>query len=231
VNNGKGEELQENSQFSFALLFACSAFCLTRKRHRSVTLIYLRISYSSMERRNTTDTYFGSENTGSDNSAEVKAGKGTKMTDVKKKSEVELENVSSSAPDLIIQQTSDVDDGWSILRHSRAGILVMLVLSGAVASTLTYIFSEKIQDDSFILQVCKASSTCRLCVYFLLGSTQLLLHPGPHQCLGDYTGCSTSGEGSFWGRRYPGYNHSFFRRFIWYALAKENFSQLRKSCV
>lgn len=79
------------------------------------------------------------------------------MTDVTKKSELEIENVSSSATDPIIHQTSNVDDGWSILRHSRAGILVMLVLSGAIGSTLTYIFSEKIQDDSFDLQVCKAS--------------------------------------------------------------------------
>jgi hypothetical protein len=110
-----------------------------------------------MQRRNTTDTYLGSENTGSDNSAEVKVGKGTKMTEVKKNSELEFQTVSSSAPDPIIDQTSDVDDGWSILRHSRAGFLVMLVLCGAIASTLTYIFSEKIQDDSFDLQVCKAS--------------------------------------------------------------------------
>lgn len=46
-----------------------------------------------------------------------------------------------------------VDDGWNILRHSRAGILIMLIICGGAAGALTYTFSARIQDESFDLQV------------------------------------------------------------------------------
>lgn len=64
--------------------------------------------------------------------------------------------------------TTPQDKNWQSLRKTRICILVTLLITGAVAGALTYVFSSKIQADSFELQV-------MYCLSFKLDS--IVRHP------------------------------------------------------